>query len=179
MRCVALLRGINVGGKHLVKMDQLTRTVEALGHKDVVTYLQSGNVVFTAGNVMVETLRSDIASSLEDTFGFEIPVVVRAGPAIRSVATAHPFADRAQVPKELSVLFLASEPSTTAVADLDPNRGGQDSFVVDGAEVYLHLESAARTKLSLPWFERQLGITGTVRNWNTVLALAELASNDA
>jgi uncharacterized protein (DUF1697 family) len=163
----------------MVKMDELVRVFEDIGCQDVVSYLQSGNVAFSTSFESDELVGAGIGEALFTVFGFEIPVVVRNCTEMQSVAAAHPFADRAQAPKELSVLFLASEPSTTAVADLDPNRGGQDSFVVDGAEVYLHLESAARTKLSLPWFERQLGITGTVRNWNTVLALAELASNDA
>jgi uncharacterized protein (DUF1697 family) len=166
---VALLRGVNVGGKAKVPMAELKQELKDLGLEDVVTYIQSGNVVF-------RTTKKDAAAAIEKRIklnhGLNVTVITRTLPELRRIAKGNPFpkADTAR----LHVVFLAGRPK--AGATLDPDRSPADEFRVKGREVYLHLPNGAgRTKLTLDYLERRLGVRGTQRNWNTLLKLIELA----
>jgi len=172
MRYVAFLRGINVGGRHSLAMSDLSDLAQAIGLLDPVTYLQSGNLLFTAPKQAAASLSSRLAESLADAAGFEIPVVVRSAPQMALVAERHPFEQLASQPKELFVMFLSGLPSAQDAAQLDPARGGTDVFELIGQELYLHLTSAARTKLSVDYVGRVLKLSATARNWNTVTAVA-------
>jgi uncharacterized protein (DUF1697 family) len=167
----ALLRGINVGGKNKVPMPQLKELFEGLGHADVVTYIQSGNVVFRAASADARAIEERIA----DVFGLDVSVVLRTGAELSAAAAANPFLVRGAETKPLYVVFLAREPAMEAVAELDPDRSPGDRFSVNGRDVYLDLPNGAgRTKLNLDYLERRLKVKGTARNWNTVLKLVEL-----
>jgi uncharacterized protein (DUF1697 family) len=167
----ALLRGINVGGNNKVQMSELRGLFEKLGHSDVVTYIQSGNVVFRA-------TRADagpIERRITEVFGLEVTVILRAAAELAAVAAGNPFLVEGAEPKQLYVVFLDREPTAEAVARLEPDRSPGDRFSLSGTDLYLDLATGAgRTKLSLDYLERRLGVKGTARNWNTVLKLAEL-----
>ncbi|MDP1922832.1 MAG: DUF1697 domain-containing protein [Myxococcales bacterium] len=166
---VALLRGINVGGKRMLPMKDLVALFTKAGAMNVQTYLQSGNVVFDAKTApaIVERVRS----AIETKFGFDVPMVVRSGDALDGVVASNPFDDV----EHAHVVFLADAPMPAQVKALDPNRSPGDRFVVRGGDVFLHLPNGvARTKLSNAWFDSQLKTVSTVRNWKTVLALARL-----
>ncbi len=172
---VALLRGINVGGKHSVPMAELRAVCLALGWTEVVTYIQSGNVRFRAVGVE-DVLASKLATALAERFGFAVPVVVRSGASLRASLAANPFAAEGSDPALGMIAFMSSVPGADRAATLDPNRSPPDRFSVVGADVFLHLPNgAARTKLTVDWLERHLGGTATMRNLRTVAALADLA----
>lgn len=167
---VALLRGINVGGKRMLPMKELTRLFTKAGATNVQTYLQSGNVVFEAKAAasIVERARA----AIEKQFGFDVPMVVRSGEALQAVVASSPFDDVEHV----HVVFLGDSPTAAQVKALDPNRSPGDRFVVRGGDVFLHLPNGvARTKLNNAWFDSQLKTVSTVRNWRTVLELARLS----
>ena len=167
----ALLRGINVGGKNKVPMPQLKELFEGLGHADVVTYIQSGNVVFRAASADARAIEERIAN----VFGLDVAVVLRTGAELSAAVAGNPFLVQGAETKPLYVVFLAREPSAEAVAELDPDRSPGDRFSVNGREVYLDLPNGGgRTKLNLDYLERRLKVKGTARNWNTVLRLVEL-----
>jgi uncharacterized protein (DUF1697 family) len=169
----ALLRGINVGGKNKVPMPQLKVLFEELGHADVVTYIQSGNVVFRA----TKADGAAIEQQIRKVFGFDVTVVLRTGAELAAAAGRNPFLTRGAATKPLYVVFLDRKPAAKAVGQLDPDRSPGDRFSVKGREVYLDLPTGAgRTKLTLDYLERRLGVQGTARNWNTVLKLVELTS---
>ena len=168
-RYAALLRGVNVGGNAL-RMPDLSRIVEALGGRDVQTYLQSGNVVYTGAKGIADRLEA----ALHDELGVRAPVLTRSGKQLADVVAGKPFTAAG---KAVSVTFLGGKPSAGALSAIDPTAYGADSFVVSGAEIYLHTPGGyGRSKLTNAFWERKLALTATTRNWNTVVALADLTA---
>jgi uncharacterized protein (DUF1697 family) len=165
----ALLRGVNVGGRGRLPMPALVEAFESLGHEDVRSYIQSGNVVFRSRAGDAGKVAAALEGMLSGQFGLQTRVLLRTHSELEAISAHSPF-DEA-----VHVVFLDGSPKPAAVARLDPDRSPGDRFEVAGREVYLSLASGAgRTKLTLDWLERQLGIVGTQRNWNTVLKLVEL-----
>lgn len=170
---VALLRGINVGGKNLLPMKALAEMFVAAGCADVKTYIQSGNVVFRERGKkdVAAIVRTEIAKQ----FGLKVPVIVRSAAEIAATIAVNPFLDRSVDEAWLHVMFLEHEPDAAMVAGLDPGRSAPDEFMVKGREVYLHLPNgAAKTKLTNAYFDSKLKTVGTQRNWRTVKTLAEM-----
>ena len=173
---VALLRGINVGGKNMLPMTELTRICSAAGCANVRTYIQSGNVVVSASAACAKRLADDISSAVEKRFGFRPSVVLRTAAEIADVATRNPFLKDGADENLLHVAFLDKHPEAQRVAALDPARSPGDSFKVRGREVFLCLgNGVGKTKLSNAYFESTLKTTSTLRNWRTVLKLSEMA----
>jgi uncharacterized protein (DUF1697 family) len=171
----ALLRGINVGGKNMLPMRDLAQMFAAAGCGDVRTYIQSGNVVFTAPADVVARLAADIAKRIETGFGIRVPVVLRSADELARVAMCNPFLGRDADTDALHVMFLADAPSAGAVAGLDARRSPPDEFAVVGRDVYLRCPNGvAKTKLTNAYFDSKLGTTSTARNWRTVQKLVEL-----
>ena len=172
---VALLRGINVGGKHKMPMKDLVEVCTGCKCADVRTYIQSGNVVFTAQASAVKKLAAELEKQLELRFGFAVPVVVRDREQMAHVVRSNPFLKAGKPEKTLHVSFLASEPSAEAIAGLDPNRSPGDEFRVVGSEIYFHFPNGAgNTKLTSAYLDSRLKTVGTARNWATVLQLAAM-----
>jgi uncharacterized protein (DUF1697 family) len=165
----ALLRGVNVGGNKLA-MPDLVRIVEGLGGRDVRTYVQSGNVVYSGP----KNVATSLEQSLRTDLGVRSPVLVRSGGELAAVVAAKPYAADG---KAVSVTFLGARPQRAALAGVDPAGYGTDEFVVIGSEIYLHTPSGyGRSKLNNAFWERKLSTVATTRNWNTVLALAEMTA---
>jgi len=173
---VALLRGINVGGKNKLPMQDLAALCTELGCTDVRTYIQSGNVVFTAPASWATCFAADLQQAIAAEFSLRVPVVLRSTAQLGRIAAGNPFVERGIDPTLLHVAFLADAPGRAAAAALDPQRSPGDAFTVAGQEVFLHLPNGvARSKLTNAWFDGALATTSTIRNWRTVLALLELA----
>jgi uncharacterized protein (DUF1697 family) len=169
----ALLRGINVGGKKKVPMPALRTLFEDLGFADVVTYVQSGNVVFRAPKAAA----GQIEQGIKKEFGLEVAVVLRTAKELAAVAARNPFLRKGAEPKLLHVVFLDRKPAAGAIDRVDPERSPGDLFSLNGRELYLDFPNGSgRSKLTLDYLERRLGVKGTARNWNTVLKLVELTS---
>ncbi len=172
---VALLRGINVGGKNLLPMTALAELFAAAGCTDVQTYLQSGNVVFRASAAVARRLPEAVPAAIRARAGLSVPVVLRSAAELLEVARAHPLAQLGDDPKTLHVAFLAATPAAKAAEALDPARSPPDTFLVRGREVFLRLPGGVgKSKLTNDYLDRTLGTTSTVRGWNTVQALAAL-----
>jgi uncharacterized protein (DUF1697 family) len=175
MRAVALLRGVNVGGKARVPMGELRELVEGVGLADVETYVQSGNFAFSSPRPNAESLATSLEKEIAAAFGVQTKVLIRT--ARQLAALEHPFlADEAEHAR-LHVLFLRDRPGTAEVRRLDPERSPPDRFEVKGREIFVHYPNGAgRSKLTTDYFERTLGAVGTARNWKTVLRLKELVA---
>jgi uncharacterized protein (DUF1697 family) len=172
--CVALLRGINVGGKNKLPMADLRALFGTLGHEDVATYIQSGNVVFTS-SAKPARVASDIADGIVKEFGLQVPVIVRTRTELAKVAKSNPYLAAGADVAKLHVTFLADRPTAASIATLDPDRCPPDEFIVTGKEIFMHLPNGmGRTKLTIDYFEKRLGTHGTARNWNTVNKLLDL-----
>jgi uncharacterized protein (DUF1697 family) len=174
-RHVALLRGINVGGKNLLPMKDLAEIFLDQGCADVRTYIQSGNIVFRAPARLVERIPDGITKGIARRFGYQIPVVLRTAAELADAIANNPFLRVGADQKTLHVLFLANQPTSQGIAKLDPERSRPDAFVVRNREVYLHLPNGvARTKLTNSYFDSKLATVTTGRNWATVVKLLEL-----
>ncbi|MFC4018868.1 DUF1697 domain-containing protein [Micromonospora sp. GCM10011542] len=176
-RYVALLRGVNVGSTRIAMAD-LRRLVEALGHDDVRTYLQSGNVVFGSTVRDAEKLAGGIERAIADELGLTVPVLVRSARELAAVADGSPYAEREKDSARLLVAFLRSAPTKSAVAGLTVPGGENVAFTVTGREVHLHYPDGGygRSKFTNAYLEKKLGVMATTRNWKSVQALAELAA---
>ncbi len=176
-RYVALLRGINVGGKNMLPMKDLAAMFVAAGCGDVATYIQSGNVVFSAEEKLAAGLGGVIAKRVEEWFGLRVPVVLRSAEELDAVIRGNPFLRDGAPEEMLHVCFLADLPSAQMIAGLDANRSAPDEFALVGREIYMRLPNGmARTKLTNAYFDSKLKTVSTMRNWRTVLKLAEMAS---
>jgi uncharacterized protein (DUF1697 family) len=173
---VALLRGINVGGKNKLPMKDLVALCTESGCGDVRSHIQSGNVLFTAAPALATRLATDITRRIERAFGFRTPVVLRSAAELTAVARGNPFLAEGTDPDLLHVAFLADRPSKAQIGALDPLRSPPDRFAVRGRDVYLALPNGvARSKLTNAYLDGKLGTISTLRNWRTVLKLIELA----
>jgi uncharacterized protein (DUF1697 family) len=172
MRYVALLRGINVAGKNMVGMKELATLFEEAGAREVVTYIQSGNVVFTATAPLAKKLPSLMAKQIPSRFGCQSPVIVRSHAELEQIAKMNPFSH--DDPTRLLVMFLDGVPKN--VDQLDAKRSPPDQFAVAGREIYLYCPNGyGRSKLTNDYFDRTLGVVSTARNWRTVLTLLQMS----
>jgi uncharacterized protein (DUF1697 family) len=169
---VALLRGINVGGRGRVPMQELRELFESFGFENVRTHIQSGNVVFRA-SAMPST--SILESALSDRFHIRSPVVVRTSSELSKVIRNDPFGDVDRA--YLHVGFMAHAISDAEVAALDVERFVPEQIAVAGTEVYFCLPGGMGNSKLAAYLNRRVGDSMTVRNWKTVTTLAELAAS--
>lgn len=176
MTHIALLRGINVGGKNKLPMKDLAAIFSDAGGSRIRTYIQSGNVVFDATSEVAAAIPGAVEAEIRRRFGYEVPIVMRTAEELSEVVRRNPFQDEAAEPKTLQVGFLSETPEPGAVAALDPDRSPPDRFAVLGREVYLHCPNGiARSKLTNAWFDSKLRVISTMRNWTTVQKLLSMA----
>ena len=174
---IALLRGINVGGKNKLPMKDLAAMFVDAGCQDVRTYIQSGNVVFKAGPALAKDIPSLVGQSIMDGFGYSVPMVVRTARDLQQIVEVNPFAQADFKANWLLVFFMADLPDKARVESLDPDRSPGDEFAVVGREVFVHNPNGvARSKLTNAYFDSRLATTCTGRNWRTVNKLLEMAT---
>jgi uncharacterized protein (DUF1697 family) len=177
VRVVGLLRGVNLGKRQL-KMAELRRIVESLGHTDVETYLQSGNVVFTpAGRAPKGGFGPAITAALADAVGMNVPVLTRTGAEMKKIVAACPY--QVDDPTKLVVTFLKSAADAKAAKSFDASPYDPEGLTVKGTEIYLNLPfGQARSKLvvALGKVKTPGAAAATTRNWRTVQALAEMSA---
>jgi len=177
---IAMLRGINVGGNKVVKMDALCKSLEALGFEEVKTYLQSGNAVFKATKQSPAELCKKIEKRILRDFGFGVTVISRSTEEMGRMIEQNPFMrDKGVDTSKLHVTFLDSLPEPSAWKKMAAVSAGSDRFHPAGSDIYLHCPGGyGNTKLSNNAFERILAVRATTRNWNTVNNLYQMAAGD-
>jgi uncharacterized protein (DUF1697 family) len=178
---IGLLRGINVGGKNMIKMAELKRMFEAMGLSRVQTYIQSGNVLFESEEEE-EPLRKRIEHEIEVAFGFLVTVILRTAEELKTIAANCPFseeevskAEASSVGESLYVSFLLKEPSKEGIERLSAFKSESDDYRIRGREVFLLFSHSIRNS-KLANNLQKLDIPATVRNWKTTKKLAALAS---
>lgn len=178
-RYVALLRGINVGGKKKVPMARLREVLEGLGFTDVATLLQSGNAVFGARERSAAKVTRQLEAALAEALGFEVQVVLRTREELARAVAQNPLPGADEAPSRFLVLFLAAPPDPARLEALDVEAYRPDELRVVGRELYARFPGGlGRSKLAAVLAGPRLGVTATGRNWATVkklLALAEQA----
>lgn len=176
MRYVALLRGINVTGNNMIKMETLRATFESLGFKNVASYINSGNLAFDTGKTAEAKLVAKIEDAIEKEFGFRVRVMIREQASIDNVVRHDPFRGKYESHKQMHVFFMLEEMPTEKQKALMEWQTDRERFAVDGREIYaLLLDGVAEsTSMKKNVIEGKLKIPATARNWRTVERLAEL-----
>jgi uncharacterized protein (DUF1697 family) len=170
---VALYRGINVGGNNPVRMEALRAMHAELGHEDVKSYVQSGNVVFrTAGTA--KALEGDIAAAFEKEFGFPAKVMVRSARDWKKIVAGNPYARQAAAdPKKVHVEICHGAPDKKRLDALLEKTGGPEAFAIVGHTLYMHAPDGVGRSKFAAGLERACGVPATGRNWRTVEALKD------
>ncbi len=173
---ITMLRGVNVGGRNLVKMDALRELCAVLKLREASTHLQSGNVVFKAPDRSVAMLGPKLEKEIERAFGFHCDVILRTPAEMKAAIANNPFGARAIDPAKLLVYFLARDPGAEARVKISRMDTGPEELHMAPRELYIHFPNGmGRPKLSLAALDRALKVPATGRNWNTVNQLVEIA----
>jgi uncharacterized protein (DUF1697 family) len=185
---VALLRGINVGGRNKVPMAELREVVASLGHAEVTTYIQSGNVLFSTAETDNAKLAAALESAIEDRFGLWSSVVVLSRDELAEVLAASPYPDEPN-PRLVHVVFLNAEPPQdvldriAAAVSAAAAKGSRDAVHAAGAALYLHTpDGFGKSELAQNLFRvltppakrKKQGLGATARNWATATKLLSL-----
>lgn len=177
---IALLRGINVGGKNKIKMADLKTALEGIGLERVQTYIQSGNVLFFSMDSEA-ALRSKLEKLIEEVFNIKLTVVLRTDIELESIVAGCPFSAEAVANAEASsdseslyVAMLPEPPAAAGIAKLAAANNENDLYEIVGPDVYLLFQNSVRNA-KLATNIQKLGVPATVRNWNTMNKLVELA----
>jgi uncharacterized protein (DUF1697 family) len=174
---ISLLRGVNVSGQNRISMLELKQLCETQGLTNVVTYIQSGNVVFDCAENDAERIFNLIEMGIEQSFGSSVRVILRDKDSFKKILENNPFINQKGAdPEKLHVTFLSEIPQESLVRNLPLPAYNSDEFMIYDREVYLFCPKGyGKTKLSNTFFEKKLSVTATTRNWKTVNALYEIA----
>lgn len=171
---ISLLRGINVSGKNLIKMDALKKSYENLGFHNVTTYVQSGNVVFSANDENVEALEQKIKRQVELDYELEVPVLVLTLEKLKQIIDNNPFKDK-EVPF-LHVTFLSSKPEIIDFKVIEEKKQNGEEIYFSENAIYLYCPNGyGKTKLTNNFLETKLKVIATTRNWKTTNELLKIA----
>lgn len=172
---IALLRGINVGGKTILRMNELRSLVEDLGLQNVKTYIQTGNVIFQTTEENASRLPGKISAEIMKRHGFEPRVLLLKIGELQEVVEANPFPEAESEPKTLYLSFLISAPGDPDLKALESLRARSERFELQDKVFYLHApDGIGRSKLAAK-VEKLLGVPVTARNWRTVSKILDMA----
>lgn len=172
---IALLRGINVGGK-VLKMADLKAAVAGLGFEDVQTYLQSGNLVFKAEKASNAELAGAIAAAIKTHKAMDVTIMVRSAREWDRVISDNPYPQADEKPKTVHAFILDDQPGKDRIAILRTREAGSEEWEIVGDTLYLHTPDGFGKSVLGNLVERTLKVPMTARNWNTVKALREMAA---
>jgi uncharacterized protein (DUF1697 family) len=176
MTFIALLRGINVGGRARIPMEDLRAVCTELGWRDVRTYIQSGNVIFSADNDAV-ALETALEQGLERRFGMNVPVMVRSATRWQEYVQSNAFPEASERQANLVMLALSKSPPQTGAVERIRERATVEQIELAGDALWIHFAGGSgRSKLTPALLDRSVGSPVTTRNWRTVLKLQQLAS---
>jgi uncharacterized protein (DUF1697 family) len=167
-----------MAGHNKIKMTYLAALYKKLGFKDVVTYIQSGNVVFSnKGDLHVPDIKSKIENSIQKKFNYEIPVLIRSVDEIKNIISINPFKTEKDFdPAKLAVVFLTDKPTDNQIMKVININYPPDKFKIIGKEIFIYCPNGfGKTKLYSNFFENKMKVKGTARNWKTITTILEIA----
>ena len=173
---LALLRGINVSGHNMMKMEMLKSTLEAIGFQNVQTYIQSGNVFVDTDEENASKVGFVIKQEIFKAFGHEVPVVVINQNDLENCLMQNPFLKEKDVDtKKLYVAFLSNTLRSESINDLKISQFKPDEAAIDGNKIFIkYAVGAGKTRLDQKYIEKKLNLIATIRNWNTVTQLLKM-----
>ena len=177
---ISMLRGINVGGARKILMKDLKALYEELGFQKVITYIQSGNVIFQAVDQMTDLQASEkIRKTIFQKYVFDVPCLVRTVDEMQRIIRINPLFGNKEVNIEkLHVTFLEEVPQQGYLSSIKRFDYSPDQFVIIGKDVFVYCPNGyGRSKINNEFFESQFKVTASTRNWRTVNTLADIAAN--
>ncbi|MBD0851602.1 DUF1697 domain-containing protein [Maribacter arenosus] len=176
---IAFLRGINVSGHKIIKMADLRSLLEDVGFQDVLTYIQSGNIVFKSAVQLPTKLENIISNTILDQYGFEIPVIVKQRSEIEGIMANNPFTDPKDIDEnKVYFVLLKTEPKAEKIKALSALKFENEELVITPKCVYLKCAlGAGKAKCDNNLIERKLQVEATTRNPKTLLKLLDLSSD--
>jgi uncharacterized protein (DUF1697 family) len=174
---ISMLRGVNVGGHNVIKMDTLRALYESLKLKDAQTYVQSGNVIFRTSQTDSAVIGRKIQQALVRQCDIHCEIILRTAEELRRAISDNPFAGRLGIePSKLLITFLAGKPNSEACAKLLSLKPDPEELHLIGKELYIHFPNGAgKSKLQWTSLEKTLKVAGTARNLNSVTKILEIA----
>ena len=173
--CIALLKGVNVGGANALPMKDFVALLEELKLENIKTYIQSGNAVFRARKTDAARLPDRIKAGIEQRHGFAPDVILLGLDELRHAIASNPYPEADSDPKSLHLTFLARTPGSADLTALHEILEDGERFVLQGKVFYFHApEGVARSK-AFSRIEKSLGVAGTARNWRTACRILEMA----
>ncbi len=175
MKYVAILRGINVGGKRKILMKDLREQLTDAGFQNVTTYIQSGNVVFDySGPESTSEIADRIERIIDEIYGFKVPVIVWTSEELHSAINSNPYHGDYRA-DHLHLTFLKDSPGPGALEEIEDYDFPPDHYRISGKRVFIFIAGRySDSKLSNNFFEKKLKVNATTRNWKTVLELGDL-----
>jgi uncharacterized protein (DUF1697 family) len=173
---LCLLRGINVSGHNMIKMETLKTTLEAIGFQNVQTYIQSGNVFVDSDEENAAKVGFLIKQEIFKAFGHEVPIVVIAKSDLEKSFKNNPFLKEKEVDtKKLYVAFVSTTLRSESINDLKMSQVKPDEAHIDENRIYIkYAVGAGKTRFDQKYIEKKLNVTATIRNWNTVTQLLKM-----
>lgn len=173
---ISILRGINVSGKNLIKMNSLKEMYESLGFQNVTTYIQSGNIVFQTAETNLDELEMLISDGILKRYALKVPVLVRDVSELKNILAQNPLLDEIKDDTtKLHITFLSKAPETQFLEGIDNSTYLPDKFFIMERTIYLFCPNGyGNTKLSNNFFENKLKVSATTRNLRTLMELVKL-----
>lgn len=173
---IAILRGINVGGKRKILMKDLKVLCEKLEWKNIKTYIQSGNIIFKSTQKNID-LAHKLQQAIAQQYDFEVPVIVMNVEELKTAIDNNPFYENTAI-EQLHLTFLSTLPNTTDIKQIENTDFTPDAFKIKDKNIFIYCEGKYhKSKLTNNFFEKKLKVIATTRNWKTVLKLKDLAQD--
>ncbi len=177
---IALLRGINVSGKNIIKMADLRQFLEELNFKNIITYIQSGNIIFDSKISNIGKLEKSITEKINEHYGFNVEVIVITPTEIEYVLNNNVYAnDNKKDPKRIYITFLQMLPTKENIENLKSIDHLPEEFIIDGKIIFGYSPNGlGNAKVNNNYIQKKLKVSATSRNWQTINKLFELTQNN-
>ena len=175
---ITILRGINVGGQKLLKMEALRKIFTDLKFENVRTYIQSGNVIYTSHTTNINFLNEQISKAIENTFGFHVHLITLTRNELKKAIQLNPFLkDETVEHSYFHITFLANTPTTESIETIKKLNFNEDKIEINGKIIYLYCpDGYSNSKLTNAFLEKKLNTIATTRNWKTTNELLKIAN---
>lgn len=174
---ISILRGINVSGHRIIKMDALKKLLLRLGYTSVHSYIQSGNLIYRSADADLKAISVILKNAIEKEFGFEVPIITLTSGILKEIINNNPFKnDQSKDPGQLYITFLSEKPNSGYIQNLKKSEYPTEEFELTGNAVYLYCPKGYNnTKLNNNLLEKKLNVCATTRNWKTINELSAIA----
>lgn len=175
---ICLLRGINVSGQKIIKMDDLRNLFNKLNYSNVKTYIQSGNIIFNSEQKNKSTLLKTIREGIQERYNFSVEVLIKQKTDFENIVKNNPFKKDKNIDyKKVYISLLYSNPEISLINKINEYPSNNDVFIIKDNIIYVYCPGGyGKSKLSNNFFENKLKVFSTTRNWNTVNKLMEIAN---